>query len=122
MSTGPRDAKSTSARALAVVAAIVLFVALVLAVLFFLANDEWVVILIPSAPWSTEPAAGAFEAHIAAMLAVPFAVGLGMGLLLRGRRMRKLQRQLDDSKAQIGSLENEVENVSRLLSASSERS
>ena len=86
-------------------------------ILFVMANDAWVVVKIPSAPWSVEPS-DAFEARLAAIFAVCFATGalatlFTLGLLSTGRRRRAAYRI-----HRIKQLEIELERVDRLVSSS----
>ena len=44
--------------------------------LFGMANDDWVVIHFPSAPWSSEPAWPMFESRLWAVMLVGYIVGV----------------------------------------------
>ncbi len=68
--------KTGTPRLKALVAAIAGAVLGIFALFFIIANDSWVAINIPSAPWSPDPSAAAFEATVSAIMLVSFAVGL----------------------------------------------
>ena len=90
--------------------------------LFLLANDTWVVINIPNAPWDPEPGWAAYEARLAAVMAVSFVLGVVAAAvayrLLGGEDRRRSRRD----RARIDELEGEIKNVSRLLASSRDKS
>jgi len=106
--------------AIAVAGAGVLVLGFVL--LFLLANDAWVVINIPNPPWDPAPGWAAFEARLAAVMFVCFALGAVAAILayrfLGGEGRRRSQRD----RARIDELETELKNVSRLLASSRDKS
>jgi hypothetical protein len=116
----PRNAKRKRWLALAVV-----FVGVVLGifVLFFLlANDAWVVINVPNAPWDPEPGWAAFEARLAAVMAASFVVGAVAAVLLYRLLGGEDRRRSRRDRARIEELEGELKNVSRLLASSRDKS
>lgn len=102
--------------AIAVAAAGVLLGAFVL--LFLLANDAWVVIQIPNLPWNPEPGWPAFEARVAAVMAVCFGLGAICAAFVYRWLGRESRRRADRDRARIDELESELKNVSRLLASS----
>lgn len=90
--------------------------------LFLLANDAWVVINIPNAPWDPEPGWAAFESRLAAVMTVSFVLGAVIAVivyrLIGGEDRRRTRRD----QARIEQLEGEIKNVSRLLASSRDKS
>jgi hypothetical protein len=123
MTIEARTAKRRQRRlgiAIAVAAAGVLMGGFVL--LFLLANDTWVVINIPTAPWNPEPGWAAFEARVAAVMAVSFVLGViaaALAYRLLGGEGRRRSRR---DRERIDELEGELKNVSRLLASSRDKS
>ena len=107
---------------IAVAAAAVGAVVVAFLLLFLLANDAWVVINVPNAPWDPEPGWAAFEARLAAVMAVSFALGsiaaVVLYRLLGGDDRRRSRRERE----RIEELEGELKNVSRLLASSRDKS
>lgn len=115
-----RQAQRRRGIALAVAAAGVLLGAFVL--LFLLANDAWVVIQIPNPPWNPEPGWPAFEARIAAVMAVCFALGAICAAFVYRLLGREGRWRANRDRACIDELESELKNVSRLLASSRDNS
>jgi hypothetical protein len=82
-----------------------------------MANDDWVVISFPSAPWSNDPAWPMFEARLWSVMLVGLSLGgIGAWILALISRAR-LTRRNRDSEARVRALEEELEKTNRLLSA-----
>ena len=101
----------------ALVAAIAGAVLGIFALFFIIANDSWVVVNIPSAPWSPDPSWAAFEATVAAVILVSFAVGLAAMSLVWFVVHKDQRRKRAEEQKHIESLENELENLNRLVAS-----
>ena len=89
--------------------------------LFALVNNSWVVISLPSAPWSTNPPIALFEARLFAIMGVSFAVGILLTILLV-QVTKKLTKQNHEHQAmRIEELEQELTSIHRLLAMTRER-
>ena len=82
-----------------------------------MANDDWVVVYFPSAPWSIAPPWPMFEARLWAIMMVALSVGMAgawiVALILRSRWTKMATKSQD----RIQALEREIEKTNRLLSA-----
>ena len=87
----------------------------VFVLLFCMANDDWVVIHLPLAPWSEKPSLPVFETRVFALMWACFFAGIVLcaflGSLLRVRRLRRDAEK--DRK--MKSLEIELEKANRLI-------
>ena len=110
LKTGPPRLK-------AVVAAIAGAVLGIFALFFIIANNSWVAINIPSAPWNPEPSAAAFETTVFAIMLVSFAVGLVAMSIIWFAVLKEQRRKRSQDKKRIESLENELENLNRLVAS-----
>ena len=77
---------------------------------------------IPAPPWSTAASSAAFEARLAAVILVSFGAGAVVAALLARRWHRGLQRRIARESAHREQLQAELENVSRLLASSRDKS
>ncbi len=109
--------KTGTPRLKALVAAIAGAVLGIFALFFIIANDSWVAINIPSAPWSPDPSAAAFEATAFAVMLVSFAVGLVAMSLVWFVVHKDQRRKRSEERKHVESLENELENLNRLVAS-----
>ena len=109
--------KTGTPRLKALVAAIAGAVLGIFALFFIIANDSWVAINIPSAPWSPDPSAAAFEATVFAVILVSFAVGLAAMSLVWFVVLREQRKKRSEEQKHIENLENELENLNRLVAS-----
>lgn len=109
--------KTGTPRLRALVAAIAGAIVGIFTLFFIIANDSWVAINIPSAPWSPEPSAAAFETTVFAIMIVSFAVGLAAMSLVWFVIHKDQRRKRAQDKRRIESLENELENLNRLVAS-----
>jgi hypothetical protein len=89
-----------------------------LALFFFVLNDAWVPVLVPRPPWSAGPAFAAYEAHFAALVLVPLAIGAAAATAVCRRAGARSRRRAGEDRDRAARLEVEIEKVSRLLSSS----
>jgi hypothetical protein len=89
-----------------------------LALYFFVLNDTWIPVRVPRAPWAAGPAFAAYEAHFAALVLVPLAVGAVAAAAMCRRSRAADQRRAAEYRDRAVRLEAEMEKVSRLLSSS----
>jgi hypothetical protein len=87
--------------------------------LFCMANDDWVVIHMPLAPWNADPSVPVFETRLFALMLTC----LGAGILVTAffvyfLKMFQRTGQLEKEK-KIAALENELAKANRLLAATS---
>ena len=85
--------------------------------LFFMANDDWVVIHLPSAPWQNTPSFPLYEVRLFGVMLISFFLGaafFGFLTYLFGRRQKRLARIKQD---RINELESELEKANRLMAA-----
>lgn len=85
------------------------------ALLFFVANDTWVVIHIPSIPWTTKPFSWAFEAHLAAIISACFFSGIFLAFSLFPIFLSQIQLQKQDLELKTQELEKELKSIERLV-------
>jgi hypothetical protein len=89
--------------------------------LFFMANDDWVVIRLPSAPWHNTPSWPVYEARLFGVMIIAFAVGVifsgGIVYLLR----RRDKRAAEIKQIRINELEAELEKANRLMAAANKQ-
>ena len=109
--------KTGTPRLKALVAAIAGAVLGIFALFFIIANDSWVAVNIPSAPWSPDPSAAAFEATVFAVMLVSFAAGLVAMSLVWFVVLREQKRKRVEERKHIENLENELENLNRLVAS-----
>ena len=109
--------KTGTPRLKALVAAIAGAVLGIFALFFIIANDSWVAVNIPSAPWSPDPSAAAFEATVFAVMLVSFAAGLVAMSLVWFVVLREQKRKRAEERKHTESLENELENLNRLVAS-----
>ncbi len=109
--------KTGTPRLKALVAAIAGAVVGIFALFFFIANDAWVAINIPSAPWNPEPSAAAFETTVSAIILVSFVVGLAAMSLVWFVVHEDQRRKRAQERKHTRSLENELENLNRLVAS-----
>ncbi len=89
--------------------------------LFFMANDDWVVIRLPSAPWHNTPSYPVYEVRQFGVMLIAFFLGfLFFGLLsyFFGRRQNRLAQV---KQARINELESELEKANRLMAAANKQ-
>jgi len=93
----------------------------VFAILFMIANNSWVIVRIPSAPWSLEPAATAFESRSSAIMLTSFLTGcLTISILWRRTRMEQKKRE-HANLLHIEQLQKQLQKADRLLASSREK-
>ncbi len=109
--------KTGTPRLKALVAAIAGAVLGIFALFFIIANDSWVAINIPSAPWNPEPSAAAFEATAFAVILVSFAVGLAAMSLVWLVVLKDQKRKRTEERKRTERLETELENLNRLVAS-----
>jgi hypothetical protein len=90
--------------------------------LFLLVNDSWVVVSIPNPPWNPDPGWAAFEARLAAVMVVSFALGALAAVTLYRFLAGEDRRRSSRDRARISELESELKNVSKLLASSRDKS
>lgn len=87
----------------------------VFVLLFCMANDDWIVIHLPLAPWNTEPSFPVFETRVFALMLACFAGGLVLSLFLAYfLKVRRRRRELEKDR-KISALEIELEKANRLI-------
>lgn len=86
-------------------------------ILFAMANDAWVTIHIPSAPWSAIPSYPAFEATMWGVMLISLLAGLSLSFFLAAAYHRKHAREALKQQEHLRELETELQRVSRLLGA-----
>ena len=101
----------------ALVAAIAGAVLGIFALFFIIANDSWVVVNIPSAPWSPDPSWAAFEATVSAIILVSFAAGLVAMSIAWFVVLREQRKKRAGERKRTERLENELENLNRLVAS-----
>lgn len=85
--------------------------------LFFAANNDWIVIRMPSAPWHTEPSFPIFETRVFALMLACLVVGILCSFFVF-RFYRKLTMKKEHEQAlKIENLEKELEKANRLIAA-----
>lgn len=102
---------------IAAAAAIVLWSAL----LFALANDEWVVIRLPTMPWNAAPSVAVFEARLFAVMLASLALGALLASLAWWRVNARLKRRFAAEGARSERMESELEALGRLVSTARDR-
>jgi uncharacterized membrane protein YciS (DUF1049 family) len=90
----------------------------IFALLFAMANNDWVIISIPNPPWKTEPSLAAFEARLWATMLVCFAVGAVFAGVITAVVYIKHRKKAVGEIIKLKELETEIKNLSRLLDAS----
>jgi predicted lysophospholipase L1 biosynthesis ABC-type transport system permease subunit len=85
--------------------------------LFGMANDDWVVIHFPSAPWSSEPAWAMFETRLWAVMLASLVLGVAGTWIIALVARSKWTKMATRSQDRIQALEREIEKTNRLLSA-----
>ena len=93
-------------------AAIVLWFAL----LFALANDEWIVMRLPTLPWNAAPSVAVFEARLFAVMLASLALGALLASLAWWRVNTRLKRRFAAEGARSERMESELEALGRLVS------
>lgn len=89
--------------------------------LFFMANDDWVVIRLPSLPWYNTPSFPVFEVRLFGIMLICFFSGamfFGILTYLLGRRQKKMARL---KQKRIDELESELEKANRLMAAANNK-
>lgn len=89
--------------------------------LFALVNNVWVVVNIPSAPWSTTPPTPLFEARLFAIMGVSFAVGILLTVLIFLVTRKNNAQTNMEQELRIKELEQELSSIHRLLAITRER-
>jgi hypothetical protein len=87
--------------------------------LFCMANDDWVIIRMPLAPWNIKPSIPVFETRLFALMLACFGAGIlltvffvyFLKILHRGGQLERDRK--------IAQLENELTKANRLLAATS---
>jgi hypothetical protein len=87
--------------------------------LFCMANDDWVVIHLPLAPWNVKPSIPVFETRLFALMLACFGTGIFLSVFfVYFLKMMQRTGQLEKDR-KIAALENELAKANRLLSATS---
>jgi hypothetical protein len=90
--------------------------------LFCMANDDWVVIHLPLAPWDAEPSFPIFEARVFALMLACLAVGLCLCFFLSFfLRVKRRNRDLEKEQ-KFAALEKELEKANRFIAATTKKS
>ena len=85
--------------------------------LFFMANDDWVVIRLPSLPWHRSPSWPFYEARLFGVMIASFLAGaITFAFLMTLVARRRLKTALAQQQ-QIEALEKELEKANRLMAA-----
>ncbi len=113
-----RNGPKPSRRVLAVLLTAGGVVLAVLALLFFAANDRWVLISFPALPWGSAATAADYEVHFAALVLLGFFGGALLAAVLLLRALLRARRRIADERRKVAWLERELDNVSRLLARS----
>ena len=77
--------------------------------LFFMANDDWVTIRMPSVPWHSSPSWPAYEARLFAVFLVSFVLGGGVFAFVAALMTRRRQQIHKVQQQRIEALEKELE-------------
>ena len=85
--------------------------------LFFMANDDWVVIRLPSLPWHASPSWPFMEARLFGVMLISFALGVLSFALIAMVIGRRRQRFAEAKEQRIDALEKELEKANRLMAA-----
>ena len=89
--------------------------------LFVLVNDAWIVVHLPSAPWSTAPPSPILEARLFAIMGISCAVGILSGVFFFRAIGRRNIRDREIQARRIKELEDELERIHRLLATTREK-
>jgi ABC-type antimicrobial peptide transport system permease subunit len=89
--------------------------------LFCMANDDWVIIRLPRAPWHAEPSFPFFETQIFVLILAGFGAGILSSLFpAYFFRRRRKSRELEKDR-KIAALEIELAKANRLLAATAQK-
>jgi hypothetical protein len=91
------------------------------ALLFALANDEWVVLRLPTMPWNAAPSVALFEARLFAVMLASLTVGALLTSLAWWRVNARLKRRFAAEGARSQRMESELEALGRLVSTARDR-
>jgi hypothetical protein len=95
--------------------------ALTFILMFALANSDWIVVRLPTAPWSASPSNAAFEARSFAIMLTSFALGATVVSLLWRHAFTALKRRFQLERAHAESMESELAALGRLVSSERDR-
>ena len=90
--------------------------------LFCMANDEWIVIHLPRAPWNAEPSFPAFETRVFALMLACFIAGILLSLFLAYFLGVRRRRQMLERDRKISALELELQKANRLMARTAQSS
>jgi hypothetical protein len=91
------------------------------ALLFALANDDWVVLRLPTMPWNAAPSIALFEARLSAVMLVCLLLGASLASLAWWRASARLKRRFAAEGARSQRMESELEALGRLVSTARDR-
>ena len=96
-------------------------VALWFALMFALANDDWVVLRLPTMPWNAAPSVAVFEARLFAVMLVSLGGGALIASLAWWRANSHLERRFAAEGARTARMESELAALGRLVSTTRDR-
>jgi len=91
------------------------------ALLFALANDDWVVLRWPTMPWNATPRVTLFEARLFAVMLASLAIGVAIASLAWWRVNARLKRSFAAEGARSVRMEAELAALGRLVSTARDR-
>jgi hypothetical protein len=91
------------------------------ALLFALANDDWVVLRLPTMPWNAAPSVAVFEARLFAVMLASLTLGALLASLAWWRVNARLKRRFAAEGARSKRMESELEALGRLVSTARDR-
>jgi hypothetical protein len=102
--------------------AVALAAALWGALMFALANDDWIVVRFPTPPWSPAPSTPIFEARLFAIMLACLAVGALAASALWRHALASARRRSEIESARSRAMEAELTALGRLVSSERDRS
>ena len=96
-------------------------VALWFALMFALANDGWVILRLPTMPWSAAPSVAVLEARLFAVMLASLGGGALLASLTWWRASSHLKRRFAAEGARAARMESELAALGRLVSTTRDR-